>query len=819
MIDSRLKKVWGDLAERKGRTILTLAGLVIGIWGIGSVFVAALVLSNDLGENYARTNAPSVAVNVAARSGYKTPDADALPPGVEVENRPLLYSRIEVGPNNWMPLLVFVVEDFDNPRIAKMFPEEGAWPPPKGTIAIERDAEVLLTIIRKQQTGQIRGHNAPPRDETLPTGIAEEVIGSTVRIRLPEGQDITAEITGTVFDPGQAPSKMEQLVYGYVTRQTANAWLPEGYSDRLLATVEGWKENPDRVQAAAAQLSALVEAAGGAVTSVGFPSPDQHPHQFQMNSILFLLGALGGLGLVMSLVLVVNLVGSILTNQIRQIGVLKAIGAGTRQVSALYFSSMAILGVASAVIALPFMEKAGYVVVRVISGMLNFDVLTVHLPVWAYAVIIFFGGLLPVMAAWFPVRKWSGVAVRDALDNYGAAESAASGSAIDKAPLPVPLVVRLGIRNALRKPKRFILTVATLAGGILIFILAMNIRASLLATADKEEATKLYDVSTLFSETVPFERISWVTRFPIVDRIELWDVARISVPSGSGAPGPQFTAWGVPGDTKAVVPNIIEGRWLDPARPDGIVINHRFANAFPEMQVRQSYTFEVAGERKRFEILGIFKEFGGAAVYLPEDTLRDLTGNPPGSGRFLMTSLKDPDNGEDRATLKVLLEEHFEMLGLNVVRLETTKVASQIIRNHLGVIVVMLAFVAFLMLVVSGLGMASAIATGVVERTRELGALRAIGAAPGTILRVLLSEALFMAIAAFAVAALAAPPLTAAFGSYFGSAFVEYPFDYATSGAGLWASLVAAVVLACLATAGPARVATRGAVAAAIAYE
>ena len=60
MINTRLVKAWKDLTERKSRTLLTLLGLVIGMWGIATVTIAWIVLSNDLGENFQRTNPPNL---------------------------------------------------------------------------------------------------------------------------------------------------------------------------------------------------------------------------------------------------------------------------------------------------------------------------------------------------------------------------------------------------------------------------------------------------------------------------------------------------------------------------------------------------------------------------------------------------------------------------------------------------------------------------------------------------------------------------------------------------------------------------------------
>ena len=55
---------------------------------------------------------------------------------------------------------------------------------------------------------------------------------------------------------------------------------------------------------------------------------------------------------------------------------------------------------------------------------------------------------------------------------------------------------------------------------------------------------------------------------------------------------------------------------------------------------------------------------------------------------------------------------------------------SKIIYDHLNIILTLLAFLAMLVLVVSALGMASATGINIMERTREIGVLRAIGATP-----------------------------------------------------------------------------------------
>jgi len=142
-----------------------------------------------------------------------------------------------------------------------------------------------------------------------------------------------------------------------------------------------------------------------------------------------------------------------------------------------------------------------------------------------------------------------------------------------------------------------------------------------------------------------------------------------------------------------------------------------------------------------------------------------------------------------------------------------------VIRNHLQVIVAMLAFVAALMLLVSGLGMASGISTSVIERTREIGVLRAIGASPAAVFGILAVETQTIALSGCALALVLADPLSRQLEFYFGTGIVEYPFDHQFSFAGLALCVVLVSLLALTATLGPARLVTRGVVRKAVCYE
>jgi hypothetical protein len=804
-MDTRLRKIWKDLAERKARSFTTLVGLVVGLWGMGAVTVAWVVLSHDLAENYARTNPPNLVID----AGPGTLPALGGLAGLEAwDNRPLLISRIEASPDFYLPLHLYVVEDFDRLPVARFFPGEGAFPPPEGELLIERSGGILLQIMRAQAKSP-----EPGRERHSGPVVVDDEQPDRIGIQLPGGAVVRARIAGEVFDPGLAPSTQEQIIYGYVTRETAESWLPGALPIRLITRTAAGREKE-----IAGRLEGYFFEAGIPEASAEFPDPARHPHQFQMDTILYLLAGLGLLAFAMGVVLVVNLVNGILTNQIRQIGTLKAMGASTAGVTALYLGSQLLLGLASCVIALPLAVKSGYWLCRVIAAMLNFDILTTQIPIAVYAALIAAGGLLPMLAAWLPVRRWSGLAVRDALDNYGAGGGYHQGSRLDRLHLPLPVTVRAGLRNALRRPVRFALGVATIGIGAAVFMIAMNMRSSIVNTADVEEATVVYDLSIRFARDAPWSGVSWMSRFDAVDRVEFWPATRATVVAMDEIGAEEITVVGTPADTWAVKPNLVSGQWISDHKPDGAVVTHRLMKRLPGLRLGDRLLLRFGDKRVEVEIAGVDKRFGQAMLRLPLTGYLELTGADPELGRIALLDL-DPETASRTGEFIPLLESHFPGTGLEIGQIAASRLAARVIRNHLDVIVVMLVFVAAVMLFISGLGMASGTSTSVIERTRELGVLRAIGATPLAILRMLTVEGLAVAMTGCALAMLIADPLSRRLEAFIGNGIVEYPFDHRFSLEGLALCIGIVALLNLLATLGPARLAARGAVARAVGYE
>lgn len=139
--------------------------------------------------------------------------------------------------------------------------------------------------------------------------------------------------------------------------------------------------------------------------------------------------------------------------------------------------------------------------------------------------------------------------------------------------------------------------------------------------------------------------------------------------------------------------------------------------------------------------------------------------------------------------------------------------------EQVNIVVVVLTAMSLLILLVGGLGLAGTMSMNVMERTREIGVMRAVGAADGMVIRIVIVEGLLMAILSWIPAVVLAWPVGLTLGRMAGRELVNGPLSYVYSVTGVVIWLLLVLSIAVLASYGPALKASRLAVQDVLAYE
>ncbi|MEP6509340.1 MAG: ABC transporter permease, partial [Gemmatimonadales bacterium] len=341
----RWRKVLRDLWLHKSRTILVILAISVGIIGAGAVLDTWSLVRTATREEFGASDPASATIRVDSI------DADLLAAVRGIPEIRLAEARRTVGGSvytstGWRTAIIVASSDFANSSVGIIKGEEGGWPPKDGSVVIERSSVDYAGVKLGDDTKLQIGEN-PPRD---------------------------LEISGISRDVGLAPGWMEHVVYFFVTPSTlASLGAPRTMDEMKILVADGSLDR-DGIRRVANEAKRVIESTGHTVRDVTVPIPGRHIHASQIDSLLYTQGAFGVLALLLSGFLVINLVSAMLAGQVREIGVMKAIGAGPFQIAAMYMALALALGVVASGIAIPIAAVIGRLYARFTADLLNFNV-------------------------------------------------------------------------------------------------------------------------------------------------------------------------------------------------------------------------------------------------------------------------------------------------------------------------------------------------------------------------------------------------------------------------------------------------------------
>jgi putative ABC transport system permease protein len=192
--------------------------------------------------------------------------------------------------------------------------------------------------------------------------------------------------------------------------------------------------------------------------------------------------------------------------------------------------------------------------------------------------------------------------------------------------------------------------------------------------------------------------------------------------------------------------------------------------------------------------------------------------NEVGKSSFL-TLVTQQHDAAFQAQVAKALREQLKRAGFNVSGTQTIGEIRTSVQFQFNIVVVMLLVMAVLLAVVGGLGLMGTMSINVLERTREIGVMRAIGASNGAILGIVMVEGIFIGIVSWAIGSLIALPLSRLLAEAVGQVFLKSSPSYVFSSVGALLWLGTVIVLAAVSSMLPAWNASRVTVRDVLAYE
>ncbi len=814
-----LKKFLRGLRTRKGQFSFMTLAVFLAVFAVATMLGAYTVLKREMRNNYMST-APAQATIVLDRidSGLRGWMEDSR--SVETwEARGSVMGRVKTASGGWLPLLVFVVDDFTRVRVGKMFPVNGAEPAP-GSLLMERSGTDLL-------------------GGSLPEGGA-----ASLTVVFPGTGEKDIPLSGLVHDPGLAPSWQERTIYAYTDAATASVLTGQqaapdqlkvifaGAGERGAAAGTGAGEAAGaaargaptaagaggRATPTTAEITSRAVALAGEISAMGYtvreiqvPPPERHPHQSQMNTVILVFLVFSGLSLILSSILLASVMRTLLGTETRLIGIMKSVGGRPWRIARHYLMMAAAPAVFGSLAALPAGALAAGGLSAVVSSLLNLQPASTAVPGWALLAALGVGVLLPVLTAGIPVAAALRMSVVKALNpmDLGRPPRKESRAAL-------PALPAMSLRNLGRRPARLVLSLALLGAAGCLFMTSMNLQAGWSGTLTRSLSLRRFDLEMRLTGPVDAEAARRaLLGVPGVRTAESRPILQVFASSAGGFPVSSvypdrghgsFSLRGLPVGSTLVELPLIAGTALDdtadavgrapgaaapaPGAAAGdapaILLNQNALALIPGKRPGDEVVLIISGASRPFRLAGVVREFAPASAYVREADMAPLL---KGSNAFIVAY--DPAYPGARTEISRACEQAVRSVGGTVAMGLPEDEYSTAIGEHAEVLISALLLMSILMGLTGLLGLSASLGASVLERTRETGVLRGIGAGGRAIASIIILEAELTAVFSMGISVILSFPLSWALGKVFGQLAFRLPLDFIVSGPGLvyWIAL------------------------------
>jgi putative ABC transport system permease protein len=534
-------------------------------------------------------------------------------------------------------------------------------------------------------------------------------------------------------------------------------------------------------------------------------TPGDYPGKELFAQVTTIMTMITVLALLSALVLLSNTMTTLIGEQTREIAAMKAIGATRRQIKRIYGRTALLLGAFGAVLGAGLGVLLANAVVA-FFGSRFYGIspgFQVDWPMLAVSLAV--GLIAPALAAMPAIRRASRLPLADALSATG---SAVGGQGVLDRGLRhfgfLPRSAQIGLRGAVRRKRRTLATAVqvALAVGILLGALSLGTAVANMSTSFFDRVH--YDVWVQTFASKPFDATAHKTIASIPGVRE----AQPLLSNNARVAGTSVQLFGLP-DRPLYTPQLVAGNWYSDAQARSnarvAVIGRSLADK-AHVVVGGTIRVGTAAGPVSLRVVGINSNLaGGGMVILPLGTLQSALRSPREVNNYWISTTSRDHATIDRVSRRV--EDALAASGNQSTTMERYIQKRDAIAANAG-LTTSVTVLGLLIVAISLVGLVNAITMSVIERTREIGTLRCVGARAKDVRRIFTVEGLTIAVLGWVLGVALGWALGLGLVSLTAS-LVDVELEFVFPAANIAITLVGTVVLALLVLLAPVRRAVR----------
>jgi putative ABC transport system permease protein len=796
-LNSFAHKIRADLLAQKSRTLLAIISIAIGIFVVGTLLGMIDLQLSKMDASHKLSQPSHINLILKTDADFAVAEQIKTLAGVaDVDKLTQFTVRFKTANNpQWQTGTAIIRPDYRVQHYDVMTLLSGQFPH-DNAIAIERLSAKAAGI--KQSNAVV-----------FETATGEQAF----------------TVDGIIRHPFVKPPPFGGQLHFFIAPESAAMFgiQPNTFRQLLVQVTEPYSEEKARL--IAGDIRAKLSALGIGVNATLLQNPEQHWGRPFFSGINLILTVMAWASLALSSVLILNTIAALITQQTDQIGIMKSIGARRLTIARLYLTEVFIVALLALVLAVPLSLAAAY-----FSSQWLLDLFNIEMDGFEYSsrtvYLMLTGGLLaPLLASVYPIWRGASMSVRQAIASYGLGADFGS-SRFDNwlersvfSALPTLYAVTLG--NLFRRKARLVWTQIVLIIAGVLFIVIISLITSVNLTLDNELARSQYDIRLGFSSDQPSALVEELIRtVPQTTGLEFWNRLPAELSRNElllkqfGSLGVQLIA--LPVESVMYKPLIVAGRWFAQSDNDQKVLVLNAATAeLNGIQVGDSINVNLLGRfNSAWQVIGLYRWFAGSGynvepVYAPLSTIQTVTKRSEVTSFALLSA-----NTKTQAEEKIVADALKQVFQDNHIKLDFYTTIAKLEQRHnakhqFRPITSMLLGLASLIASVGAIGLSGTLAIGVLQRTREIGVLRAIGASSAAIFKLFMLEGLFHGLMAWFISIPIAYCLAEPLSQKLGEIMLGIQLDFSFSWLAVWLWLAIVTVLALVASYLPARHATR----------